>query len=176
MASRGDIEAGKAFITLYIKNSLLMKGLNDIKQRMQGLGSSIMGIGGALVGMGASIAAPLTLAVLQFAAMGSELADLSARTGESVGSLAELKFAAEQTGSGLEDVEKAILKMQKQGLSETFDEMAAKIAAVEDPTKRTQMAVEAWGKSGTKLLPMVDSLQQLRQEARDLGLVPTEEA
>ena len=33
MASRGDIEAGKAFITLYIKNSLLMKGLNDIKQR-----------------------------------------------------------------------------------------------------------------------------------------------
>ena len=49
MASRGDIEAGKAFITLYIKNSLLMKGLNDIKQRMQGLGSSIMGIGGALV-------------------------------------------------------------------------------------------------------------------------------
>lgn len=176
MASRGDIEAGKAFITLYIKNSLLMKGLNDIKQRMQGLGSSIMGIGGALVGMGASIAAPLTLAVLQFASMGSELADLSARTGESVGSLAELKFAAEQTGSGLEDVEKAIMKMQKQGLSETFDQMAAKIAAVEDPAKRTQMAVEAWGKSGTKLLPMVDSLQQLRQEARDLGLVPTEEA
>lgn len=176
MASRGDIEAGKAHIMLYLKNSALMKGLGAIKQQMQGLGSSIMGIGARLVGLGASIVAPLAGAVLHFSALGSELADMSARTGESAGSLAELKFAAEQTGSGLEDVEKAIKKMQQQGLPETFDQMAAKIAAVEDPAKRTQMAIEAWGKSGTKLLPMVDSLQSLRQEARDLGLVPTEEA
>lgn len=54
--------------------------------------------------------------------------------------------------------------------------MAAKIAAIEDPAERTRMAMEAWGISGTMLLPMVKDLQPLRQEARDLGLVPTDEA
>ena len=105
MASRGDIEAGKAHIMLYLKNSALMKGLGAIKQHMQGLGSSIMGIGARFVGLGASIVAPLAGAVQHFSALGSELADMSARTGMASGSLAELKFAAEQTGAGLGDVE-----------------------------------------------------------------------
>ena len=62
------------------------------------------------------------------------------------------------------------------GLGSDFDKVAADIAAIEDPAKRTEAAFEAWGKSGVKLLPMVDSLKELRQQARDLGLVPTEEA
>lgn len=176
MASRADIEAGRAFITLYLKNSALVKGLNSIRDQMQGLGSGVMRIGGMLAAAGAGIVAPLGGAVLHFASAGSELADMSARTGEAAGSLAELKFAAEQTGAGLEDVEKAILKQQKNGSLLTFDQMAAKIAAIEDPAERTRVAFEAWGKAGPKLLPMVANLQALRQEARDLGLVPTEEA
>ncbi|HEX5032859.1 MAG TPA: phage tail tape measure protein, partial [bacterium] len=176
MASRADIEAGRAYITLYLKNSALMKGLRSIRDEMQSLGSGIMRIGGTLAAAGASILAPLGGAVSHFASFGSELNDMSARTGEAVGSLAELKFAAEQTGAGIEDVEKAIIKQKKNGSLLTFDQMAAKIAAVQDPAERVRMAIEAWGKSGTKILPMVDSLQALRQEARDLGLVPTEEA
>ena len=132
MASRADIEAGKAYITLYLKNSALVKGLNAIRDQMQGLGSGIMRIGGVMAAAGASIVAPLAGAVLHFASFGSELADMSSRTGEASGSLAELKFAAEQTGAGLEDVEKAILKQQKNGIVLTFDQMAAKIAAIED--------------------------------------------
>ena len=176
MASRADIEAGRAYITLYLKNSALVKGLGAIRDQMQGLGSGVMRIGGMMAAAGASIVAPLAGAVLHFSSAGSELADMSARTGQAAGSLAELKFAAEQTGSGLEDVEKAILKQQKNGSLLTFDQMAAKIAAIEDPAERTRAAFEAWGKAGPKLLPMVANLQALRQEARDLGLVPTEEA
>lgn len=176
MAGRADIEAGKAHILLYIKNSALMKGLGEIRQRMQGLGSSIMRIGAGFIGLGGSLTAPLAGAILHFSAAGSELADMSARTGEAAGSLAELKFAAEQTGAGLEDVEKAIIRQQKNGSLLTFDQMAQKIAAVEDPAERTRQAIEAWGKTGPKLLPMAASLKALRQEARDLGLVPTEEA
>jgi hypothetical protein len=161
---------------LYVKNSALVKGLNDMSQRLKGVGSSIMSIGGALSGLGASIVGPLVGAVAQFASMGSELADMSARTGLAAGNLAELKFAAEQSGAGIEEVEKAILKMQKNGVTGTFDEVAARIASIEDPAQRTQAALETWGKSGAKLLPMIDNLQKLRQEARDLGLVPTEEA
>ena len=176
MASRADIEAGRAFITLYLKNSALVKGLNSIRDQMQGLGSSVMRIGGLMAAAGASILTPLAGAVRHFSSVGSELADMSARTGESVSSLAELKFAAEQTGAGLADVEVGLKMMQKHGIAGTFDELAARIAAVDDPAERTRMALEAWGKSGTKLLPLVENLQRLRQEARDLGLVPTEEA
>lgn len=176
MASRADIEAGRAFITLYLKNSALVKGLNSIRDQMQGLGSSVMRIGGLMAAAGASILTPLAGAVRHFSSVGSELADMSVRTGESVSSLAELKFAAEQTGAGLADVEVGLKMMQKHGIAGTFDELAARIAAVDDPAERTRMALEAWGKSGTKLLPLVENLQRLRQEARDLGLVPTEEA
>src|SRR5687768_4545657 len=175
MASRADIEAGKAHILLYMKNTV-QQGLNALKGQLQGVGTEVMRVGGILTGIGASVVAPLAAAVGHFANMGSELADLSGRTGETVGSLAELKFAAEQTGAGLEDIEKAIMNQQKKGISGTFDQIAARIAAIEDPAERTRQAIEAWGKSGTKLLPMVENLAALRQEARDLGLVPTEEA
>lgn len=176
MASRGDIEAGKAFVTLYVKNSALTKGLAAISSAVKGVGSTIMGIGAGIAVAGASAAAALGGAVAVFASMGSELADVAARTGETVGSLAELKFAAEQTGAELSDVELAIKTMQRKGIAGTFDEIAAKIAAIEDPAKRTQMAIENWGKAGTKLLPMVDGLQDMRAQARGLGLVPTEQA
>lgn len=176
MAGKADIEAGRAHIMVYLKNSALMKGLNGLKSQMQGLGSQVMGVGASLTGLGAAIVAPLAGAVLHFSKVGSELADMSARTGMAAGSLAELKFAAEQTGAGLDDIEKAVKKQQQNGSLLTFDQMAAKIAAIEDPAKRTKAALDNWGKSGTMLLPMIENLQQLRQEARDLGLVPTEEA
>lgn len=176
MASRGDIEAGKAYITLYLKNSALVKGLNSIRDQMQGLGSGVMRIGGLMAAAGAGIVTPLLGAISHFNSAGDALGKMAARTGESAGSLAELQFAAEQSGASIEEVEKAIRKQQKGGFTETFDQMAAKIAAIEDPAERTRMAMEAWGKSGTMLLPMVKDLQALRQEARDLGLVPTDEA
>ncbi len=176
MAGRSDIEAGKAHILLFVKNSALVKGLNAAKKQLQGFGTSILKIGGFLSDLGESLIRPLVEAVGTFASMGSELADLSARTGESVGSLAELKFAAEQTGASLADIEIAIRNQQKKGVKGTFDQIAAEIAAIEDPAKRTTKAMDVWGKAGTKLLPMVENLQALRKEARDLGLVPTEQA
>jgi hypothetical protein len=175
MASRADIEAGKAHILLYMK-STVPKALNDLKKGLTNVGTEILKVGGFLTGLGASITAPLAAAVAHFVSFGSTLTDMSARTGMAASSLAELKFAAEQTGAGLEDIEKAIMQMQKKGIHGTFDQVAKRIAAIQDPAKRTQAAIESWGKSGTKLLPMINDLAKLRQEARDLGLVPTDEA
>ncbi len=176
MASRQDISAGRAFVELYVKNSPLLKGLSQITSAVKGVSSTLMGVGAGIAAAGVGAAVELGGAVAVFASMGSELADVAARTGETVGSLAELKFAAEQTGAELSDVERAIMMMQKKGVVGTFDEIAAKIAAIEDPAKRTQAAIENWGKSGTKLLPMVNSLAELRAQARQFGLVPTEKA
>ncbi|MCI0362114.1 MAG: phage tail tape measure protein, partial [Planctomycetaceae bacterium] len=204
MAGRSDIEAGRAHIMLYVKNSALVKGLNSVKARLQGLGTSILKVGGFLTGLGASIVGPLSAAVSQFIAAGSALDDMSGRTGISRAALGELKFAAEQSGASLEDVEKATKKMAKVvvdadrglktakqslallGLSasdlkgklpdEQLQIVADRLAAIEDPTTRTAAAVEVLGKSGTQLLPMVANLRAFREEARRLGIAPTEEA
>ena len=174
MAGRSDIQAGRSYVELYVKNSLFMKGMAAAKKSVTDMGAGLMKWGGMMTAGGGGILAPLAGAVKMFADMGSELADMSARTGKSVGSLAELKFAAEQTGTSLEDVEKAIRMSQKNGLN--FDKVADRIAGIADPAERTRAALEAWGKSGTALLPMLNDLKALKQEARDLNLVPTEQA
>jgi hypothetical protein len=204
MAARGDIEAGRAHIVLYVKNSALTQGLKSAQQSLQGLGTRVGLIGAALTGMGAAIVAPFLGAISHFVEFGSELNDMSARTGIAASALAELKFAAEQSGTTLDDVEKATKKMQKtaidagRGLKTSTDAfkllgmtaaslkglspdqqmqlIADRIAEVEDPAIRTAAAMEIFGKSGTMLLPMLENLKALRAEARAAGLVPTDEA
>lgn len=110
-----------------------------------------MNIGASLMAAGAGIVAPLLGAISHFNSAGDALGKMAARTGESASSLAELQFAAEQSGASIEEIEKAIRKQEKEGFTETFDQTAAKIAAIEDPAERTRMAMEAWGKSGTML-------------------------
>jgi len=173
MAGRGDIEAGRAFVKLYTKDAGLLSGLKA------GLGTVAKGIGAAAVGIGALggvAAAGIGAALTHFASLGSELNDMSASTGVAAGSLAELKFAAEQSGAGLEDVEIALKKFVKGGHDvKQFDQMAASIAAIKDPSERARKAMEMFGKGGTKLLPMFAELKSLRNEAQSLGLAPSDE-
>src|SRR5262245_56494319 len=121
MASRSDIEAGKAHIVLYVKNSALTQGLKAAQQSLQGFGSRIAGIGASLTALGAGLLTPLAGAVAHFTQMGSELADVSARTGVAASSLSELKFAAEQSGASLSDVEAALKNMARKGLGSDID-------------------------------------------------------
>lgn len=135
------------------------------------VGLKLAKLGGAgLLAIGAGIGA----AIAHFTKAGSALNDMSARTGLAASTLAELQFAADMTGASIEDVETAIKRSQKEG--KDFFQIAEAIAAVQDPAKRTQMALEAWGKSGTKLLPLVNNLKEMQQMARDKGLVPTDDS
>jgi hypothetical protein len=177
VAGRSDIAAGKAFIELYVKNSQFVKGLKAARDQLQNFGSAIAKVGAFFTGLGAGILAPLAGAVAHFTKFGSELNDMAARTGVAAGELAELKFAAEQTGASFEDVEAGLRKMAKGGYDvKNLDKIAAEITAIEDPSQRAARAMEVFGKSGTKLIPMLANLAKLRQEARDAGLVPTEES
>ena len=63
MAGRSDIQAGKAFVELYVKNSLLVKGLNEAKAQLQGLGKNIMAIGDAPNDMGMLQSAGIAVAM-----------------------------------------------------------------------------------------------------------------
>lgn len=139
-------------------------------QRFSGIVTGFASQFGALFG-GFTIAA----VIRQFATMGDELHDMSGRTGVAASELAGLKFAAEQSGATIQDVEMALRRMAKGGFDVSkFDQIAAQIAAIEDPSKRAAKAMEVFGKSGTMLIPMLANLKALKAEAAQRGLIPSE--
>jgi hypothetical protein len=178
MPSTSSIEAGRAFLRLYTEDKEFRRGIDNALRRVQNFGRSLAAIGARIGAAGAAMTAPFAASLKVFADTGSQLHDLSQRTGISVRSLSELKFAAEQSGASLEAIAMAARNMQQNGLDpRTFDEVAARIAAIQDPTQRAQAAFQAFGKTaGSELLPVLTDLESLRQKARDLGLTMSDEA
>jgi len=176
MADAGDIRAGRAFVELTLKDGAFVRGLSDASKRLRSFSTEIAEIGAIIAAAGSAIVGPLIYAVKTFENFASKLKDMSDRTGVSVESLSELSHAAEQSGTSIETVEMALLKLATQGKKiEDFDRYAALIAAIEDPSKKAAKAIELFGKSGPQLIPMLDSLQALREEARELGFVLSSE-
>jgi hypothetical protein len=195
----GGIRAGRAFVELALRDNQLVRGLRAAEARLKGLGSAVQGIGARLAGVGVAIGTPFIAAAKSFADVGSELADMSARTGVSVERLSELGHAATQTGATLGDIETGIRKTQKAvidaatgneqaavtfgalGLSierltklspdQQFTAVAEAIGRIQNPTAKAAAAMEVFGKSGTSLVPLIDNMDTLTKEARDLGLV-----
>ena len=130
-----------------------------------------------------------------------ELNKMSQRTGLAVESLSALSYAADLSGNNIEEVVAAMTKLAVKatdaaagsksaattfnalGVSvkdvngnlknqETlFNEVAAVIRGINDPTLKAAIAVEVFGKSGAKLIPLINSMEDLKQEAKDLGVV-----
>ncbi len=201
-----DIEAGRAFLQLGLKSVLakqLSGALNDAGRKLQSGGQTMMRAGAAIGGAGAAVLAPILGSIRQFAKFGDELDKMSRRTGVAAPALAELGFAAEQSGLDLAKVENAVRKMQKtigdanRGLStavdglgklglsaqqlngmapeDQFQMISDRLREIKDPTEQASAAMDVFGsRTGTALLPMLGSMRELRQEARDLGLVPTQ--
>lgn len=63
--ARREIEAGAAFVRLFVKGADLQRGLSAAKQRLQSFASGAAAIGGGMLAGGAAIMAPLTYAVKQ---------------------------------------------------------------------------------------------------------------
>lgn len=185
MAGRADVEAGRAFVRIFLKNDMskaLAKSLKSAGDSVQSFGEGAMKAGAAVTAAGTAITAPLIASVKAFTSMGGEAMDAAARTGLSVEALSELGFAAQQTGASLDDVETAMKKAAKSGLAkagetaeQTFTRLAGEIAAIEDPMHRAAKAQEYFGRSGTKLLPMISDLDALQKRARELGIVMSTE-
>lgn len=201
MSSPQGVRAGKAFVEIGGDDSKLRKALQSATARLTSFGNVMLKIGGSFAGLGASMLTPMLAAVKSFESAGSELNDMSVRTGASVEALSALKYSAEQTGATLADVETGIKKTQKAlvdaaeggtaqaeafdklGLNLTalqamnpdqqFEAVAKSLAAIEDPATRTALAMELWGKSGTKLLPLAGQIDELRNKFISLGGVMT---
>ena len=138
---------------------------------------------GLAVAGGASLVAFGVKAVQSFVGTGDELDKMSKRLGISVETLSELKFAAEQSGASLDDIEKAVKKLsssvfdanngvkasadafQALGLNaamlqdlspeEQFLAVTKALAQVENASTRAALAQDVFGRAGTTLLPLV---------------------
>lgn len=170
------IEAGKAFIKFLLDDKEFKKGLS-------GAATSLKKFGAIGTAAAAPIIGAFTGAVATFISAGDELQKMALRTGLSVESLSELKYAASQSGTSISVFENAIKKMQVglfdasrgtgslfeatsalgiqydqiAGLKpeEQFSILSSAIAKVEDPTLKAALAQKVFGRAGTQLLPLL---------------------
>ncbi|OHB51765.1 MAG: hypothetical protein A2Y12_01385 [Planctomycetes bacterium GWF2_42_9] len=180
----GAIKAGAAYVEIFADKSPLMRGLKSAEASVRKWGQSISSFGKQMMGMGTAIVAPLVSAAKYLSTYGDNIAKASKRTGIGVESLSALGFAAEQSGSNLEGVEKGVRKMQQSildanmglkatteifgmlGLSadsfkglkpeEQFKLIADKLSQIQDPSTRAAIAMKIFGRAGTQLLPMME--------------------
>jgi hypothetical protein len=170
----GDIEAGRAFVKMLVDDKELRAKFDVMQRELSQKAVEVAKVGAAIGGVGLAIAAPFTVAITKFADFGSELFDMKQRTGETVQVLSEMKYVAEQTGTSLGTIEKAILKARQQGKS--FDELAAQILAVKNPANQLELAIEKFGlRIGPAILPAIRDMVALREEARNLGVTMDDE-
>ncbi len=199
----GAVRAGRAFVELFADNTRLVRGLRNAQRKLRAFGSFARSTGAKLVGGVALLTAPLAAAVKLFINMGDQLDKISARTGITVEKLSELKFAAEQSGSSIEDLEKgtaafgrfmvdlemksstALFSLKKLGLTmadlegKTPDErislLLKALDKVEDPSIKAGLAMKVLGRAGRALLPMAAHFEELAAEARKFGIIMTKE-
>ncbi len=206
MADTRGIRAGRAFVELGVSDKL-SAGLRRAQKRLQAFGAGLRSVGTKMSAMGVAILAPPVASAKLFAHVGDKLDKMSARTGVSTEALSELGFAAEQSGADLEILETGLRKMQKivgdaaDGTSTAVDALSRlgltveflahlspeqqfklisdRLSQIADPTLRAAAAMEVFGKSGTRLLPMIQDgaagIEELQQQARSLGLTVSQE-
>ena len=133
------------------------------------------------------------------------LNDMSERSGIAVGTLSELEFAAKMNGSSLDEMQAALTKVSVKATDAATGNKTAAVAfdalgiavknadgsmrssleitedigdalkGISDPTLKSALAVEIFGKSGAKLIPVLENMRSAREEARDLGAVVGED-
>jgi len=137
---------------------------------------------GAVAGIGAAFGVVTTAAAGMFSVMGNArgLAQVSAQAGISTGQVLILQKAFDRAGLAAEDMQPSLAKMskgiaqaasgsgaaepafEKLGLSaqklvnmspdEAFRKIGAALTSIQNPIQRAQVAMEIFGKSGTKML------------------------
>jgi hypothetical protein len=195
-ASAQGIRAGRAYVELYADQRKLAQGLDQASAKLKGWAAGIAGVGAAVAAAGALLTAPFVAAVKTFVDTGTQLTDMSARTGVAVESLSTLKYAAEASGGSLEEVEHAMRHLSRtqaeanaghaeaisklaqlgltakdlQGLSPdaVFRKVGAALGALPDQAQRSALAMELFGREGQRLLAMFGNTNPLEGLAKAL--------
>lgn len=97
--SRGDIQAGRAFVELFVKNNAFMRGMRDMRRDLANAGKDIQAIGQKLAGIGVAIGAPLAAAVKRFADFDDAMRSVGAVTQSTDAGLRSMTETASRLGA-----------------------------------------------------------------------------
>jgi TP901 family phage tail tape measure protein len=98
MSARADIQAGRATVSLHIRQDAFTRGLQQARQRLNSFGTDLMSIGSRMAGMGAAMVAPFALATRTFADFDDQMRLVGAVAGASATQLASMTAVAEELG------------------------------------------------------------------------------
>ncbi len=149
-------------------------------------------------------------AIKHTADYGGKLDDASKKSGIATDTLQELGFVAAQSGVGTDELQSSLGNLAKnmfeaskgsksaveafaaigtkvteedgtlRDVDEVFADLADRFVAIENPAKRTALAMEVFGKSGASLIPTLlegkEGIQKLRADMVAFGLVMSKEA
>ena len=119
MASRGDIEAGRAFVRLFLKddiNAALAKAMGTAVKTLKSSGEAMMAAGSKSLMAGVALAAPLAGSIAAGARFEDVLLDIKASTGATSGELDRLKAAAMNAKVGPASATASFLELLKAGM------------------------------------------------------------
>jgi hypothetical protein len=177
----------------------LDKSIDVIKTSLKVATGLTVGLGASLFGIAKTVAN-----------VGDEAMKSSRALGVNVESLQELRYAADLAGVSKEDLNVSLQRLSRNAyeaatgnkeLGKTFsalgvrvtdsngnikdagdivEEIAAGFQKMPDGAKKTALAMEIFGKSGAKMINLLnegpEGIAKFRQEARDLGVVIGEDA
>ena len=205
--SSSAVRAGRAFIEIFLKDHVTA-AMTAMANNLSSIGATINQIGGTLLAAGGGAVTSFAAAPKVFAAQGDELDAMSQRTGIAVERLSQLGFAAGQSSTSLAEVANGVRAMQGNladlaggadsaeakfaGLKLTWKDMqgltpdrqllliADRLKAIQDPARRTSIAMDIFGKSGANLIPFLAQgsagIEALMQRADALGLTMSSSA
>ncbi len=155
---------GSLAVNITASTSSFQKGIKGVYAAIGGLTSKLSLIGSAVE---ASVGGLL----VWFARAGSEIHDLSQVTGIAVEELDFLKYAAEQSGTGIESLTKAARELITHGIDPNkIEEIMTKLAGIKDPIQQAQSSMYYFSKrTGLSLRPMMKDLTALRKRFEELG-------
>lgn len=195
-----------------LDNSEYNKALGDSESKFQGFGKTIasgaktigkVGVA-AFAAIGSAIGG-MTTALIKNAGETAAYADnidkMSQKLGFSAEKYQEWDFILQHSGSSIESVKGALIKLEKaaetggeaferlginqeqflaMGSQEQFETAVAALQGVTDETERAKLAQELFGKSYMELMPLLntsaEATEEMRQQVHELGGVMSDDA
>lgn len=177
------VRAGRAFVEIFADDSALARGLKSASKKLKAWGAGLTAAGTKAALIGTAMISPFVAATKAFSDAGSQLVDMSQRTGVSVEALGGLKYAAEQSGASIEDLEGGFKNMQTalhdaaSGVDtarkkfealhlsvkelknlppdQAFIKIAEAVSKIQNPSKQAAVSLDLLGKKGMMLLPLM---------------------
>jgi TP901 family phage tail tape measure protein len=165
--SRADVEAGKAYVSLTVKDDALTRGLQKARQELNDFGSRMIALGASIVAATTAMAAPVAFASKTFADFDDAMRAVGAVTQATAADLAMLTHTAEKLGETT-----SFTAMEVAALMQELGRAGFDPAQIDKMTASVMNLARATGTDATLASEILSSsIRQFGLNAEDAGRV-----